>query len=273
MAYFEFRGKNIYYEEYGSGRPLLCLNGIMMSCMSWKEFVEPWSANNRLILVDMLDQGQSDRMTEPYTQAIQVELVKSLLQHLDVEKVTIMGISYGGEVALQFAIKYQENVERLILFNTTAATGAWLGHIGEAWNKAAENYDGEAYYLTTIPVIYSPEFYKKNSDWMSKRKAILEPLFSNKEFIDSMIRLTNSSSDYNVIDELDKILVPTFIVSCEEDYLTPMSEQALIHEKIKNSFLVKIPNSGHASMYEQPTIFATMVLGFLNLNKTEYSIL
>ncbi len=59
MANFMFGNKSIYYEEYGQGEPLILLNGIMMSCMSWAEFIEPFSVHNRLILVDFLDQGRS----------------------------------------------------------------------------------------------------------------------------------------------------------------------------------------------------------------------
>jgi pimeloyl-ACP methyl ester carboxylesterase len=164
MAYFQFQGKDIYYEEHGSGKPLLMLNGIMMSCASWGEFIEPLSAQNRLILVDMLDQGKSAKMDGVYTQAVQVELIHALLKRLKLDKVSVMGISYGSEIALQLALAHPSEVEKLILFNATAATGPWLKDIGDAWNKASA--DGEGYYLTTIPVIYSPEFYKKNKEWM-----------------------------------------------------------------------------------------------------------
>lgn len=110
MANFMFGNKSIYYEEYGQGEPLILLNGIMMSCMSWAEFIEPFSTHNRLILVDFLDQGRSARMDDcvEYSQAIQVEVVYSLMKHLNLKKASIMGISYGGEVALRFAVKYQE---------------------------------------------------------------------------------------------------------------------------------------------------------------------
>ena len=107
MAVFDFNGKEIYYETYGEGRPLIVLNGIMMSCASWAEFVEPFSASNQLILVDFLDQGKSAKMEgQTYTQAIQVEVVAALLEHLSLERVSVLGISYGGEVALQFVLKY-----------------------------------------------------------------------------------------------------------------------------------------------------------------------
>ena len=106
MAYFDFNGKNVYYEEYGEGKPLLLLNGIMMSTLSWTEFIEPFSKDNRLLLLDFLDQGKSDRMTGDYAQEIQADLMKAFFDHIKLDKCTIMGISYGGEVALQFAVKY-----------------------------------------------------------------------------------------------------------------------------------------------------------------------
>ena len=79
MAEFTFEGKQIYYELHGEGRPLLLLNGIMMSCRSWAEFVQPLSAQNQLILLDMLDQGRSAKMTEPYDHSVQIRLVDALL--------------------------------------------------------------------------------------------------------------------------------------------------------------------------------------------------
>lgn len=115
MARFVFQDKSIHYEEYGAGEPIVVLNGIMMSCGSWAEFVEPFSANNRLILLDMLDQGKSSKMDGPFSQAIQAEVVLALLDELGIEKVSMLGISYGGEVAQRFAIKYGHRLNRLVL--------------------------------------------------------------------------------------------------------------------------------------------------------------
>lgn len=271
MARFVFRDKSIYYEEYGRGKPLIVLNGIMMSCASWKEFIEPFSARNRLILVDFLDQGKSDRMTgQEYDHAIQVEVVKELVDFLGLDKVCLMGISYGSEVAMEFTLKYPQHVERLLLFNATARTGPWLGDIGDAWNLAAR--DPDAYYLTTIPVIYSPSFYLRKNDWMTRRREALRPVFGNPDFIQAMIRLTNSSRNYDIAGEIHKIAVPTLVVSAQQDYLTPLEEQQFICSRIPNSHHVVIPNCGHASMYEQPLLYTTLVVGFCSASKTEYSI-
>jgi 3-oxoadipate enol-lactonase len=273
MSFLNFNGKKVYYETYGQGKPIILLNGIMMSTISWQFFKDVLSANNQLILVDFLDQGRSDKMEGiSYTQDIQVEVLKALLDELQLSKVSIAGISYGGEVALEFVVKYEEYVEKLVLFNTTAKTTPWLRDIGIGWNRSIG--DPLDYYCTTIPVIYSPKFYNENNDWMNNRKVLLtEKVFSQESFMESMVRLTESAENHDVTGELPKIKVPTLIVSCENDYITPMPEQKLLNDLIRNSELVVLPNTGHGSMYERPVLFTTLLLGFINMAQNEFKII
>lgn len=271
MPTFDFQGKQINYRVIGEGKPILILNGIMMSTMSWAAFERELTKQNRLILVDMLDQGQSDKMDGPFDQSLQVEVVKQLLDHLQIRKVNVMGTSYGGAVALQFVIKYQEYVDRLVLMNTVARTNAWLKEIGNAWNMAASS--PEAYYNTTIPVIYSPAFYDRKAKWMANRKDILtKGVFANKAFMDSMVRLTNSAENHDVSAKLDQIKVPTLIVGSENDHITPLEEQKFLNEHISDSNLVILPNTGHASFYERPWLFVSLLLGFVNLDSTTFDL-
>lgn len=271
MSYFEFKGKNVYYETYGQGKPIVLLNGIMMSTISWQPFKEVLSASNQLILLDFLDQGRSDKVEEAYTQELQVEVLRALIDELGLNKVNLVGISYGGEVALEFAVKYEEKVERMALFNTTAKTSPWLKDIGIAWNRSAG--DPLDYYCTTIPVIYSPKFYNERTQWMNIRKDLLtEKVFNQKPFMDSMVRLTESADYHDVTKELPKINISTLIVSCENDYITPMTEQRKLNELISTSELVVLPGTGHASMYERPLLFSSLVLGFVNCKAVEFAV-
>ena len=268
MAFFDFEGKKVYYEVHGEvGEPLLILNGIMMSTNSWKPLLKNLSKNNIAILVDFLDQGQSSRMNgETYDHAIQVRLLDALLDLLPYERVSIMGISYGGEVAIQYAVAHPERVRRLVLANTCARTSDWLRKIGDGWNAVAKTGDGLAYYLTTIPVIYSTAFYEREAAWMDRREGTLIPYFSNPAVLEALIRLTDSSRDYDYMDRLCEINCPTLIISSSEDGLVPPSEQILLHERIKGSNYVTINGSGHASMYEDANSFLSLTLGFVNLD-------
>lgn len=267
MPTFSFQNKQIYYALDGEkGEPLLFLNGIMMSTASWNSFVADLSANNRFIRLDLLDQGQSARMDDQpvYDQKLQAEVVKALLVHLQLSQVTIMGVSYGGEVAMHFAVKYPEYVKRLMLFNTTAHTNEWLRDIGRGWNEVGATLNGSAYYSITIPVIYSSTFYVNNIEWMNRRQQLLIPLFSNKEFQDRMCRLVNSAESHDVRMELNKITCPTLVVSSEFDQLTPVNEQEYLRDHLPNPTYVYIPKAGHAFMYEMPLAFISLVLGFTN---------
>lgn len=268
MATFKLNEYTLYYEEYGEGTPLVLLNGIMMSTLSWKPFIETFSQNHKLILLDLLDQGRSSKLDHlTYDLDIQVEVVKGLCDHLQLDQIDLFGISYGGEVAMCFAITHPTYLRRLMLFNTTAYTSPWLQEIGIAWNRAA--LDPEAYYATTIPVIYSPRFYTENQAWMEKRKELLLNVFANPVFIQAMIRLTNSANNHDVRHRLHEIQAHTLVVSCEHDYITPSHEQTLIASGIPRATLVMIPDSGHASMYEKPMLFSSLVLGFVSTSKTD----
>ncbi len=273
MPILNVNDKNAFYTDEGTGEPILILNGIMMSVKSWEPFMNSLAAGNRIIRLDFFDQGQSERLDgESYTLDIQVDLIEALLDQLGLDVVNIVGISYGGEVALLYASKFPNKVRRLILFNTSAYTSPWLKEIGWQWNAIGKNRDGKVYYRATIPVIYSPSFYEKKLDWMKKRESYLIPIFSNPEFLDQMERLTDSAESYDVREDLDKITCPTLIIAADEDYLTPIANQKYLQEKIRHAELVILPGVGHASMYERPLLFVTMVIGFVNAADATYSI-
>ena len=111
MAFFTFKNHQVFYTIDGEGEPLVLLNGIMMSTKSWDFAVEKVSKAIKLIRVDFFDQGQSDDyLDESYDHNLQAALVIALLDHLNIEKAHIAGISYGGEIAVRLGIYYPERI-------------------------------------------------------------------------------------------------------------------------------------------------------------------
>lgn len=273
MPSFNLAGRKVFYEVDGAGQPLVILNGIMMSTLSWTPFVGELSRHFKLIRVDFFDQGQSEKLVGMhYDQQLQIELVHALIRHLQLDAVDMVGISYGGEVALLFAATYPKEVHRLMIFNSTAYTSKWLKDIGRGWIASGKTRDGAHYYQTTIPVIYSPEFYETYHEWMQKREAVLIPIFSSPEFLDRMERLVLSAESYDIRGICDQITHPVLLVSAEEDALTPVHDQEDLSKRLPQATWIKIPRSGHASMYEQPVLFAVLVTGFFRLGTMTYPI-
>ena len=152
MSAFLFEGKSVHYEVVGQGRPLLMLNGIMMSTKSWAPFLEAiQKGGSQPILVDLLDQGQSEAMEKDFPIARQALMLEALIAHLGLSQVDIFGTSYGGEVALNLAAARPDLVGRMVLANTVARTNAWLKEIGDAWILAGGN--PRAYYADRKSVV------------------------------------------------------------------------------------------------------------------------
>ncbi|QGU96706.1 alpha/beta fold hydrolase [Clostridium bovifaecis] len=264
MPKIDVMNYSIYYEIYGNeeGEPLVILNGLMMSTASWTPFIDVFS-KYKLVLLDLIDQGQSTKAVgEEYTQERQADMLKEFFQKLNLNKVNLVGISYGGEVAMEFAIKYQDMIRALVLANTTSRTNAFMQDMGKGWEYATSTYDAAAFFKISVLPVYSVKFYEDNLEWMRAREQMFNKTLT-PEWYDGVKRLIRSAEHLNVTDKIDIINVPTLLIGADEDTITPLAYQREIQSKIKNSQMVIIRGSGHGSMYERPYEFAGSIIGFL----------
>lgn len=263
MAIVNINDLNIYYEVHGDGEPLLILNGIMMSVMSWHVLLPNLSKDRKIILLDLPNQGKSDYYKGRFIQDDIVDIVVEFIEKVVREKVDILGISYGGEIAQIIAIYNSQLINRLIIANTTAYTTQQLKEIGYCWINNSKNCDIDEFFYSTMPLIYSLEFYEKNIEWLNDRRIVLKNILDSKWY-EGFIQLVNSAEEFDVRNKLKKIKNQTLIISGDTDILTPTRLQEILYKEIENSNWVILKNCGHASMYEQPTAFVSQINGFLS---------
>lgn len=274
MAFIKYQSKSIYYENHGQGdRVVVLLNGIMMSTASWQAFIPVLKERFQVIVFDFFDQGQSDFYEAAYSQDLQVEVLKELLKQLNLKdkKITLMGISYGGEVAMRFALESPQAIDALILSNTTAYTNKQLKIIGDSWIEVAKTYNGKSFFQVTIPPIYSTGFYEKNYEWLEKRQTYFEETFK-PDWYEAFIRLVKSAENHDVRNRLHEIKMPVLVIGAENDMITPIACQREIVDAIDDATFLVIEDCGHASMYEKPKAFVTAITGFLMFSESEYSL-
>ncbi len=252
----------LYYEVHGEGKPLVLLNGIMMNTLSWAEHIPDLKDHYQVITYDMRDQGQSNRLEEGYRIDVHAEDLKKLLDHLGIKKANILGVSYGGQVALIFSLGFPEMVEKLILSNTAAHVDQYLLSLGQMWKRAARLYDGEAFFDLALIPIYSRGFYNHHYDWLANRRGLFRD-FLTREWFDGFIRLASSNEDYDLRGEISRIEARTLLIAAEEDIITPPEQMLEIHRALKNSQFVSIPDTGHAAFLEKRETFCTLIKGFL----------
>ena len=267
MAFTTVNGKKIHYEVYGeSGDYLVMGNGLMMMAVSWLHLVPTLKQYFRVVCIDLHDMGQSEKMDAEYKSEIQCDVIKGVLDEIGAEKAHICATSYGGTVALMFALKYPEYVQKIAVFNTLAYFDPLLAHVCEIWEKAALTYDYATYYDSFAALIYAPWYLEKyhKSIWGYKEK--LKPLVT-PEYCKAFVRLSRSQRGYDIRDRLCEIKCPVLVVGADEDSLTPMRQQRYLAESIPNAEFVLIPGAGHGVVFENPTMLLTLIVGwFRELN-------
>ena len=118
MPHSTVNGIKIYYEEQGTGEPLILINGLAFPMDLWFAQIRELSKDFRVIALDNRGIGRSDHPDEAYSIAMMASDAVGLLQSLGIAKAHVVGLSMGGFIAQEIALSYPEVVNRLILIAT-----------------------------------------------------------------------------------------------------------------------------------------------------------
>lgn len=269
MPYFNIDGVNIYYELKGdlkAEETVVFFNGVMASTTSWNFQVPVFRKFGYKVLVqDFKGQLKSDKPKGPYSFKEHAYEAKELIRHLNIDKVHIVGTSYGGEVAMRFAIDYPELVKSISIIDSVSELDEVLKYFIESWKALAESKDAEKFFWGMMPSIYGNTFIKENIEMLKKRaeefKDFPEDYFQGQIYLyDTFI------SDVYMTDELDQIKCPALVVCGGDDILKPVKFSKIIADRIPNSEFVVIPDCGHVTIFEKPDVLNSILLGFIMKN-------
>jgi pimeloyl-ACP methyl ester carboxylesterase len=261
MPFANVNDVNLYYELHGpESAPLLVLNNgiIMNAATSWVFQTETLARHYRVLQYDCRGQGQSVHPKEPYSMALHADDLAALLDELSFESAHIAGISYGGEVAQAFALAYPQRTDSLILIDTVSEIGPKLRLVIQSWVDALKNKDPLAFFHATVPWNFSADFIANNT-------AILEQAKERYKSLDfeAVTRLCDAFFAVDFTEHLDQIEAPTCIIVGENDHLKGLRYATMLKERIPQSELHILPGASHATCWEKPKEFNTIILGFL----------
>ncbi|MBA2704532.1 MAG: alpha/beta fold hydrolase, partial [Blastocatellia bacterium] len=115
----------LYKEEHGDGDPILCLHGLGANIFTWRYFIDPLSRHNKLILVDLKGSGKSAKPEDGhYSLHDHADAIYELILKNDWRRLTLIGNSYGGALALLLAVRLEESdpsrLSKLVLIDAGA---------------------------------------------------------------------------------------------------------------------------------------------------------
>jgi pimeloyl-ACP methyl ester carboxylesterase len=127
-GYAPVNGSKVYYEVHGAGDPIVLLHGAYMTINSnWSELIPILSKTRKVIALEMDGHGHTPLSQRPFSYQTFAGDVASVLKYLKVDSADILGFSYGGTIAYQFAIQQPAMTKKLIIISSTYKSDGWLG--------------------------------------------------------------------------------------------------------------------------------------------------
>jgi pimeloyl-ACP methyl ester carboxylesterase len=260
-------GTRLYYEEAGSGTPLLFVHEFAGDYRSWEPQMRHFARSFRCIAYNARGFPPSDVPEDGarYSQAHARDDIVAVLDHLKIDKAHLVGLSMGGFAVLHAGMHYPQRARSLVI--------GGCGYGAEPDKKATFQAECEA---------AAASF---ESDWSATaKKYALGPTrvqFQNKDprgWAEFAQQLHDGSAKghaltmrgvqmkrpslWELVDGMKKIEVPTLVITGDED--DPCLEPALLMKRsIRTSSLVVLPASGHTINIEEPDAFNRALLEFL----------
>ncbi len=259
-------GHELYWEIFGEGqRPTVCLlNGLAMHTPAWYGFLDRLRPDYDVLLWDYPGQGRSSSHDVPYFIDGIARGFEAILNEADLDAVHVMGVSWGGFVALEFARLCQERIRTLTVSGILLSQERLFEMYQELslrfYRGGPEVFELYTHYM--YEKIFGEDFVR--SAW-TKLETMREKFHDRyRHRIHALIRLTEAQNPFfGALEEnmpgYRAIAVPTLVVAGEDDRCIPIRAQRKIADIIPNARWEVIPGAGHVVYLEKPDEFFALL--------------
>jgi pimeloyl-ACP methyl ester carboxylesterase len=258
MPWTSSNGVRIYWEEEGSGHPLLMIMGLSFSLAMWGE-LRPFLAQNfRTILFDNRCVGSSDSPLPPFSLATMAQDAIAVMDAAGVSSAHVLGVSMGGMIAQELALMAPDRVDRLTL-GCTHCGG--LQAVRAEWSVlyalASPLMLPETKLRRIVPYIYdrhTPLGLIEQDLAIVRRHAP-----TMRGFLQQLAAIVG----WHSWTRLPQIKADTLVIHGENDLLIPVQNARILAERIPNSRLAILPQASHIFPTDQPDLTRNVLCGFL----------
>jgi 3-oxoadipate enol-lactonase len=249
----------LYWDEQGSGEPVLLIMGLGYPSDMWFRTRPVLNGRYRTIALDNRGVGKSDAPPGPYPISTMADDAAEVVKASGQEKVHVFGVSLGGMIAQELALRHPELVKSLVLGCTTAGgpTATPADPAILAVLMARGNMTPEEGVRAMVPYIYdesTPE-ERIEEDLAVRLRSFPAP--------HAYFAQVQGAGAFNSYDRLPELSVKTLVIHGENDRLIPAANGRLLAERIAGAKLVMLANASHIFMADQPEASQEALLDFL----------
>lgn len=286
-GFVSFRGYRVWYRIVGDRQrpgklPLLCLHGGPGATHDYLRPLEAIAATGRrVVFYDQLGNGNSSRPSDPslWTVALFVEELGQMRHALGLDRVHILGQSWGGMLAMEYALTQPTGLASLILADSPASAHRWITEINRLRaelppdlratllkHEAAGTTDDPAY-EEAVMVFYRrhlcrldpwPDCLNRTFEKVEQSPEVYNTMWGPSEF-----HVTGTLKNWQIEDRLKEIGAPTLVIGGRYDEATPAITEA-VHQGISGSEWVIFENSSHMPHLEETELYLRILTDFMD---------
>jgi pimeloyl-ACP methyl ester carboxylesterase len=264
----------LYYEQHGEGDPLLLIMGLATDAVGWTFQVPDFAKHYRTIIFDNRGVGRSSKPAGPYTIHEMADDTAGLLDVLDIKRAHVVGVSMGGMIAQELALRHPERVRGLVLACTypepdvdverqrTMALSRFGGTVtsGGDMEIDVKAVNPLHFFQQLVPLVFNQSFIERE---LPKLMKIFAGAVQYGFSIEALLGQVAAVMSHKATDRLHHITSPTLVITGDADRLIPPVNSDFLAENIPGAKLVKIPGGSHGFNFETPQVFNQAVLDFL----------
>ena len=277
-------GIDIYYEIHGSGEPLLLIEGLGYSSWMWYKQIPVLSREYQVILFDNRGAGNTDKPDSEYTIEIMADDASGLLRTLGTGPVHVLGISLGGFIAQELALRHPDLVRSLVLVSTNSGSRSRLiansphfNGLMKLWGILPGSFEmsGKAsaplradYGLKRedrirygLSLAFTPEYYKSHSDEIER---IVRWRMESPQPGYAWARQFTAGTKFDSSGRAEEIKAPTLVLNGSQDRIVSPESAKELAEMIPGANYEEIEGTGHLLFIERAEEFNERVIEFLD---------
>lgn len=276
-----FRGYETWYRTVGEdgGLPLVLLHGGPGSTHLGLGVLEPLADERRLVFYDQLGCGNSSQPSDPslWTVELYVEELANLREALGLERIHLLGHSWGGMLALEYALTQPDGLESLVLSSTLSSSALWEE---EALRLRAELPPATLAVLErheAAGTVHEPEYEEATKEYYRRHLCRLDPWppiveeilrVSRKEVYETMwgpneMRPTGTLAGWDVTARLGEVTAPALVLCGRYDEATPRQAETIANALGGETETAVLEHSAHLTPLEETERYVELVRGFL----------
>lgn len=253
-------GVKLHYERHGdAGEPLLLVMGLGGPLEFWEFQVPVLARHHRVAIYDNRGVGRSDKPAGPYDIATLADDAVAILDACDFARAHVVGLSMGGMIAQELAIRYSDRVGAMVLAATYARPDEDARKMGASQSLDPKTIEPKQMFKFLMSMVLTPEFIARERTWL---RATRERILVNFT-VEGLVAQLAAVMAHDSVEKLQHVTAPTLVMKPAADKLVPPRSSDELAALIPGATLQTFDGASHGFNVEQADKFNRAVLDFL----------